>query len=141
MIIAYYNIRIRFISGRRKQEAVDMAEMIERIEKVLEQDVRPSLLSHEGNVQIVSYEEKSKILRVRLTGQCSGCPSAHLTTEEVIEKAVKEKIPEVEQVLLVHEVSSELLDMARKILSRSGGSDDRAAGKKSAGRDGAPFTR
>lgn len=58
MIIAYYNIRIRFISGRRKQEAVDMAEMIERIEKVLEQDVRPSLLSHEGNVQIVSYEEK-----------------------------------------------------------------------------------
>jgi len=141
MIIAYYNIRIRFISGRRKQEAVDMAEMIERIEKVLEQDVRPSLLSHEGNVQIVSYEEKSKILRVRLTGQCSGCPSAQLTTEEVIEKAVKEKIPEVEQVLLVHEVSSELLDMARKILSRSGGSDDRAAGKKSAGRDGAPFTR
>ena len=91
-----------------------MAEMIERIEKVLEQDVRPSLLSHEGNVQIVSYEEKSKILRVRLTGQCSGCPSAQLTTEEVIEKAVKEKIPEVEQVLLVHEVSSELLDMARK---------------------------
>ncbi|ERI77293.1 NifU-like protein [[Clostridium] symbiosum ATCC 14940] len=141
MIIAYYNIRIRFISGRRKQEAVDMAEMIERIEKVLEQDVRPSLLSHEGNVQIVSYEEKSKILRVRLTGQCSGCPSAQLTTEEVIEKAVKEKIPEVEQVLLVHEVSSELLDMARKILSRSGGSDDRAAGKKSAGRDGAPFIR
>ena len=38
-----------------------MAEMIERIEKVLEQDVRPSLLSHEGNVQIVTYEEKSKI--------------------------------------------------------------------------------
>ena len=76
-----------------------MAEMIERIEKVLEQDVRPSLLSHEGNVQIVSYEGKSKILRVRLTGQCSGCPSAQLTTEEVIEKAVKEKIPEVEQVL------------------------------------------
>ena len=76
-----------------------MAEMIERIEKVLEQDVRPSLLSHEGNVQIVSYEEKSKILRVRLTGQCSGCPSAQLTTEEVIEKAVKEKIPEVEQVM------------------------------------------
>ena len=118
-----------------------MAEMIERIEKVLEQDVRPSLLSHEGNVQIVTYEEKSKMLRVRLTGQCSGCPSAQLTTEEVIEKAVKENIPEVEQVLLVHEVSSELLDMARKILSRSGGSDDRAAGKKSAGRDGAPFTR
>lgn len=123
-----------------------MAEMIERIEKVLERDVRPSLLSHEGNVQIISYEEESRILRVRLTGQCSGCPSAQLTTEEVIERAVKEKIPEVEQVLLVHEVSSELLDMARKILSHSMDSGalaegQKAAGQKEAGRDGAPSGR
>ena len=47
-----------------------MAEkMIEKIENVLEQDVRPTLLSHEGNVQIVSYEEETGTLRVRLTGQ------------------------------------------------------------------------
>lgn len=95
-----------------------MAEkMIEQIEKVLEQDVRPALLSHEGNVQIVSFDEETRTLRVRLTGQCSGCPSAQLTTEEVIEKKIKEKLPVVEQVLLVHEVSGELLDLARKILN------------------------
>lgn len=46
-----------------------MAEIIDRIEEVLERDVRPSLLSHEGNIQIVSYERESKILRVCLTGQ------------------------------------------------------------------------
>lgn len=95
-----------------------MAEkMIENIEKVLEQDVRPTLLSHEGNVQIVSYDEETRTLRVRLTGQCSGCPSAQLTTEEVIEKKIKEKLPMVEQVLLVNEVSQELLNFARKILN------------------------
>lgn len=92
-------------------------KMIETIEKVLEHEVRPTLLSHEGNVQIVSYDEDTRILRVRLTGQCSGCPSAQLTTEEVIEKKVKEKLPMVEQVLLVQEVSGELLDLARKILN------------------------
>ena len=95
-----------------------MAEkMIENIEKVLEQDVRSTLLSHEGNVQIVSYDEETRTLRVRLTGQCSGCPSAQLTTEEVIEKKIKEKLPMVEQVLLVNEVSQELLNFARKILN------------------------
>lgn len=95
-----------------------MAEkMIENIEKVLEQDVRPTLLSHEGNVQVVSYDEETRALRVRLTGQCSGCPSAQLTTEEVIEKKIKEKLPMVEQVLLVNEVSQELLNFARKILN------------------------
>lgn len=92
-------------------------KMIETIEEVLEHEVRPTLLSHEGNVQIVSYDEDAGILRVRLTGQCSGCPSAQLTTEEVIEKKVKEKLPTVAHVLLVHEVSGELLDLARKILN------------------------
>lgn len=98
-----------------------MAEVIEKIEEILERDVRPTLLSHEGNVQIVSYDETEKNLRVRLTGQCSGCPSARLTTEEVIEKVVKEKIPEINQVFLVQEVSRELLDMARKILNHETG--------------------
>ncbi|WP_294148612.1 NifU family protein [uncultured Clostridium sp.] len=95
-----------------------MAEkMMEQIEKVLEQDVRPTLLAHEGNVQIVTFDEETRTLRVRLTGQCSGCPSAQLTTEEVIEKKIKEKLPMVKHVLLVHEVSGELLNLARKILN------------------------
>lgn len=108
-----------------------MAEkMIEKIENVLEQDVRPTLLSHEGNVQIVSYEEETGTLRVRLTGQCSGCPSAQLTTEEVIEKKIKEKLPMVGQVLLVHEVSGELLDLARKILNHELGEGRSDSGLK-----------
>ena len=56
--------------------------MLREIEKVLEEDVRPYLLEHEGNVRISEYKEG--ILKVRLTGQCSGCPSAALTTEELI---------------------------------------------------------
>lgn len=89
--------------------------MLEKIEKVLEEKVRPSLLNHEGNVQVLEFEDG--ILKIRLTGQCSGCPSAKLTTEELIGKTVMEEIPEVKDVVLVNEISPELLDFAKKILN------------------------
>lgn len=93
--------------------------MLKRIETVLEEAVRPYLLQHEGNVQVVEYEEG--ILKVRLTGQCSGCPSAALTTEELIADTVKREIPEIKEVVLVNEVNEDLVAMAKKILDHSGG--------------------
>lgn len=90
--------------------------MYDKIEKVMEEKVRPSLMAHEGNVKILSFEDG--VLKIRLTGQCSGCPSAQLTTEELIAKTIKEEIPEVQDVVLVNEVSPELLDFARKLLGR-----------------------
>lgn len=89
--------------------------MFDKIEKVLEENVRPILLSHEGNVKIVNFKEG--ILKIRLTGQCSGCPSAQITTEEVIATKVKEKIPEIKEVILVNQVNDELLDMAKRLLN------------------------
>ncbi len=88
--------------------------MLERIEQVLEEKVRHALLEHEGGVQVIDFQDG--ILRIRLTGHCAGCPSAQLTTEELVAKAVKEEIPEVTEVVLVHESSPELLDFARKLL-------------------------
>ena len=85
--------------------------MIERIDEVLEEKVRPALLSHEGDVQIVEYADG--ILKIRLTGHCSGCPSARLTTEELIAAEVQKEIPEVKEVVLVNEISPELLVSSR----------------------------
>lgn len=88
--------------------------ILENIEDVLEKEVRPSLASHQGNVTIVEY--KDNILRIRLTGKCSGCPSAMLTTEELIAAKVKERIPEVKDVILVSGVSDSLIAQAKAIL-------------------------
>lgn len=96
--------------------------MIKRIEQVLEEKVRPALLSHEGDVQIVEYADG--VLKIRLTGHCSGCPSARLTTEELIAAEVRKEIPEVKEVVLVNEVSLELLDFARKLLNHDHGAQD-----------------
>lgn len=93
--------------------------IIEKIEAVLEEKVRPSLLAHEGNVQILEFTDG--ILKIRLTGQCAGCPSARLTTEELIGKTVMDELPQVQDVVLVNEVfatlSSDELNFYRIILS------------------------
>ena len=88
---------------------------IEQIEKVLDEKVRPSLNAHGGDVVIKSLEDN--VLKVRLVGKCSGCPAAHDENEELISVEIKEAYPEIEEVILIEEVSDELLDFARKILN------------------------
>lgn len=88
---------------------------LDNIQRILEEDVRPALMAHEGDVELISY--KSQVVKVKLHGKCSGCPSAYLTTEELIAAKIKEKMPEVKDVVLVLEVNPELLDFARRILN------------------------
>ncbi len=85
-----------------------------KIDHVLTAYVRPSLAAHHGDVVIVDYSDN--ILRIRLTGKCSGCPSAQLTTEELIAATVKEQLPQVKDVILVSGVSDELIAQARNFL-------------------------
>lgn len=92
--------------------------MMEAIEQVLDQKVRPYLRGHGGEVEAVSLEDG--VLRVRLLGHCSGCPSATITTEQIIQEEVCQAIPEVKQVVLIQEVSEDLLEQARAILRGEG---------------------
>lgn len=89
--------------------------MIQKIEAVIDEKVRPALLAHEGDVQVLSYRDG--ICRIRLTGKCAGCPSARITTEELIAEEIRNALPEVKDVVLVQEVSEELQDLARRILN------------------------
>lgn len=88
--------------------------MIAAIEAVLESKIRPYLTSHGGDVKIHSYS--GGVLSVELTGQCSGCPSAELSTRQFIAEEIYRELPEVQEVLLHTAVSGDLLDLARKIL-------------------------
>ena len=88
--------------------------MIEKINEILEKKVRPALLLHSGDVELISY--KDGVVSVRLLGACAGCPSASLTNEEVIAAELKTALPEIKDVVLVQQTSEELLDFARKIL-------------------------
>ena len=59
-------------------------EVLKRIEQVIDTSVRPYLNGHGGDIEILDFSEG--VLKIKLTGMCSNCPSSLLTTEEVVKK-------------------------------------------------------
>lgn len=72
--------------------------MKEKVEAILAQ-VRPTLQSDGGDVELVDVNEG--VVRLKLTGACAGCPMATMTLRHGIERILKEKIPEVKEVIAV----------------------------------------
>ena len=70
--------------------------MREQVEKVLN-EIRPNLQADGGDVEFVDVNDG--IVKVKLTGSCAGCPMSTLTLKMGIERIVREKIPEVEEIL------------------------------------------
>jgi len=73
--------------------------MEEKVRAMLN-DVRPSLQADGGDVEFVDVTGDG-IVKVRLKGACGSCPMAQITLKMGIEKYLKEKIPEVVEVVAV----------------------------------------
>ncbi len=71
----------------------------EQVNDVIE-TIRPSLQSHGGDVELVGVDEDNTV-RVRLQGACQGCPGATMTMKMGIERILKERLPEVKEVVAV----------------------------------------
>lgn len=91
-----------------------MKDLQTRIESVIEEKLRPQLLLHGGGMETVRLEGSQYVFR--LTGQCAGCPSAYLTTEELIRSTLLTEVPELREVVLEQQVSDDLLEQARRLL-------------------------
>ena len=70
----------------------------ERVEAVLDR-IRPMMQADGGDIELVNVSGNDA--QVRLTGMCSGCPSAHLTLYVGVEMALREEIKEFEQLQVV----------------------------------------
>ena len=62
--------------------------------------IRESLKSHGGDVELVGIDEDNTV-KVRLQGACQGCPGAAQTMKMGIERILKEKVPEIKEVVAV----------------------------------------
>lgn len=91
-----------------------MDHLREKIEAVIDAKLRPQLLLHGGGMETVRLEGSRYVFR--LTGQCAGCPSAYLTTEEIIRSTLLAEVPQLREVMLEQQVGDDLLAQARKLL-------------------------
>lgn len=76
-------------SGKRFAYLLSMTTS-ELVEAVLER-IRPALNADGGDIELVNME--GDVVRVRLTGACSGCPSAEMTLRVGVEGALRRARP------------------------------------------------
>jgi Fe-S cluster biogenesis protein NfuA len=80
-------------------EISDEKTFEEKVKDIIEL-IRPALQGHGGDVELVGTDEDNTV-RVRLQGACQGCPGAAMTMKMGIERILKEKVPEVKEVVAV----------------------------------------
>lgn len=73
------------------------AEIVQRIQELIETYVKPSVEMDGGNIEFKSYE--NGIVTVILQGSCSGCPSSTVTLKAGIEGMLKRMIPDIQEVV------------------------------------------
>ncbi len=71
-------------------------------DKVIEviDGIRPMLQNDGGDIELVEVTADNSV-KVRLQGACKGCPGAAMTLKMGVERMLKQRVPEVKQVIAV----------------------------------------
>jgi len=75
-------------------------QMTQMVTEVIDQ-IRPMLEAHGGDIELVNVAEDTGTVTVRLQGACKGCPSAAMTLKMGVERHLKEKVPQITEVIAV----------------------------------------
>jgi Fe-S cluster biogenesis protein NfuA len=62
--------------------------------------IRPMLQNDGGDIELIGIETDNTV-KVRLQGACRGCPGAAMTLKMGVERLLKERVPEVKEVVAV----------------------------------------
>ena len=77
-------------------QPVQSNEIINKINEVLEEKIRPAVARDGGDIIFKSF--KDGIVTVELKGSCSGCPSSIMTLKQGVQNLLCHYIPEVKSV-------------------------------------------
>ena len=72
-------------------------EIVDDIEKILKDKVTPSVAAHNGEIKFISFHRG--VVRLLLSGSCSGCAMSKITLHRGVENMLKHYIPEVKSII------------------------------------------
>lgn len=79
--------------------SVETGEIAARIQRVLDEEIRPYVAQDGGDVIFAGYRDGR--VELYMQGSCSGCPSSTATLKMGIESRLREAVPEVEEVVAI----------------------------------------
>ena len=71
----------------------------DKVKEVI-QTIRPMLQNDGGDIEYVGSDPDNTV-KVRLQGACRGCPGAQMTLKMGVERLLKEKVPDVKEVVAI----------------------------------------
>ena len=72
-------------------------DIVKDIETVLKDKVLPSVAAHNGEIKFISFHKG--VVRLLLSGSCSGCAMSKITLQRGVETTLKHYVPEVQGVV------------------------------------------
>ena len=85
------------ISREKRIGGMTDQEILDAVNVVMDKEVSPALASHGGGGTVTKVE--NGVVFIELEGGCKGCPGARMTMKNVIETLLKERVPEVKEVI------------------------------------------
>ena len=82
-----------------KQEDLNLDDIEKKIVKILDQKIRPAVARDGGDIKFEEF--KDGIVKVKLQGSCSGCPSSTMTLKQGVQNLLCHYIPEVKEVVAI----------------------------------------
>ncbi|XP_010461969.1 PREDICTED: nifU-like protein 5, mitochondrial [Camelina sativa] len=76
----------------------DDSETVAMIKELLETRIRPSVQDDGGDIEYCGFDTETGIVKLRMQGACSGCPSSSVTLKSGIENMLMHYVSEVKGV-------------------------------------------
>lgn len=85
-------------AGGDSHAEVEDDEIVAEIKGLLDSRIRPAVAQDGGDILFDSFDHETGILRLRMRGACSGCPSSSATLKAGVEQMMRHYVPEVNAV-------------------------------------------
>lgn len=81
------------VSQALKDQLPDEKELRQQVQKVIEDEINPSVASHGGYIELLDV--KNNDIFIKMGGGCQGCASSTYTLKQGVEQLLRKNIPNI----------------------------------------------
>ena len=100
-------------------QEINEGDLRERIEKVIDDEINPTLLEHRGWIELVDIFPEERAITVRFRGECSTCMKIDDTLDAVVIPTIRHYIREIRHVEIDDDLDPEVWEMAKSLFTHS----------------------
>ncbi|EFO92259.1 CRE-LPD-8 protein [Caenorhabditis remanei] len=110
---------INEVAATDGEAEVEDNEVVMMIKEILETRIRPMVQEDGGDITYVGFDDG--VVKLKMQGSCTGCPSSGVTLKNGIENMLTFYVPEVKEVIEVKDESDDLVERELKKFEQSRG--------------------